>query len=61
MSGYFHDGLIFGVLSWKFVLALGLLILCVFISGCLSHIMGCGFNKCWLGFMRSPSDAPPEN
>jgi hypothetical protein len=58
MNSYFHDGLILGVLSWKFILALGLLILGAFIGVCLSHIMGCGDKNCWLRFMRSPSDKP---
>jgi hypothetical protein len=60
VSGYFHDGLILGVLPWKFILALGLFILCGIITGCMSHIMGCGAKNCWLRFMRSPSDKPPR-
>ena len=53
MSGYFHDGLIFNVISWKFILAGVMLILGVL-------IIGCGVNKCWPRFRRHPDDKPPR-
>jgi hypothetical protein len=49
VSGYFHDGLIFSVISWKFILAVVLLILGVL-------IIGYGVNKGKLRFRRRPDD-----
>jgi len=54
MNGYFHDGMIFGVISWKFILAMVLLVLGVF-------IIGCAANVCWLRFGRRLGAKPPRS
>lgn len=53
MNGYFHDGMIFGVISWKFILAMALLVL-----GLL--IIGCGVNVCWIRFARRRAKQAPR-
>ena len=53
MKGYFHDGMIFGVISWKFILAMVLLVLGVL-------IIGCGVNVCWVRFARRKVQEPPR-
>jgi hypothetical protein len=53
VNGYFHDGMIFGVISWKFILAMVLLVLGVL-------IIGCGVNVCWVRFARRKAQGPPR-
>lgn len=53
MNGYFHDGLVFGVIYWKFILAVALLVLGVL-------VIGCAANVCWVRFSRRQAPAPPR-
>jgi len=45
MSGYIHDGMVFGVVYWKFIAGMALLSLSVL-------AIGCGVNVCWARFSR---------
>jgi len=51
MSGYYHDGLIFGIVVGKSFLAVSLIILGVL-------VIRCGFKTCWLRFGRRSGDKP---
>ena len=53
MSGYLHDGMVFGVIYWKFILAMTLL-------GLGLLIIGCGVNVCWIRSTRRRAQEPPR-
>ena len=53
MDGYYYGGMLFGVVVWRFVLSMAMIIMGIL-------MIGCGVNVCWLRFGRRRSKEPPR-